>query len=202
MFIVTGSGHSGTGWASQLFTKLGYPCGHETYFNFRVKDQRSDSSWMAVPYLDQTECPLVRLVRDPFKVVKSFYRSGTYRDVNTSCKYTQFTYRHLPGLYDTDELGRCILRTCDWDNPVEAFDHLTVQIEDRSHKSLRNMIYYCTGDRVPFFKIEKVLLDIGKEYNAHGKGNQTKLSADWILDHPLGYKLVERADKFGYKLGA
>lgn len=202
MFIITGSGHSGTGWASQFFTRLGYPCGHENYFNFTLKDVKSDSSWMAIPYLENVNCPIVRLVRDPLKVVQSFYRSNTYKNSKTRCKYTQFTYKHLPELYDTDELGRCIIRACDWDNPVENYNHITVKIEDRSYESLGDMVYHCTGDTVSVFNIEKALSEIGTKYNSHSNRVKAEIDFKQVLNHPLGPKLEARAGKFKYTIGA
>jgi hypothetical protein len=211
MFVVTGSGHSGTGWASEFFTQLGFPCGHEEWFNERLYRgmRTSDASWAAVPRLAVIgDAPLILLLRDPLAVVQSFLRSGTYRSPNTSCVMTRYTYDQLPSLKSTpDELGRCIVRTADWDMPAQSHHLLmTLRIEDMALNSpdwwdeVSAMVRFVTGETVSEDKAGQVLYDLGKNYNAHARDARVDLSWEDILKHPLGYKLVERATQFGYEV--
>jgi hypothetical protein len=78
-FIVTGCARSGTGYTAALFSELGVSCTHEalfTPFSERFEgfsDERGDSSWLAVPFLNELPPGTVVLhqTRHPAAVVAS-----------------------------------------------------------------------------------------------------------------------------------
>ena len=63
-FVVTGTGRSGTGYASKLFTAAGLPCGHEDYFDV----------WPAIGEVGvQRDMPMM-LIRRPYHRVRESQR--------------------------------------------------------------------------------------------------------------------------------
>jgi hypothetical protein len=87
-FVVAGTGRSGTGYASELFTRLGLPCGHEDVFGpwgptsrFREDDWTGDASWLVAPYLDLLPPGTIVLhqVRHPLDVIASWAGTGFFR---------------------------------------------------------------------------------------------------------------------------
>jgi len=83
-YLITGTGNSATGWAAQVLTSAGVPCGHEAVYSIdgvRANDGlRADSSWLAAPHLPCAETT-VHLVRDPLPCIRSmahvFFRGLT-----------------------------------------------------------------------------------------------------------------------------
>lgn len=84
-YLITGCGHSGTGYAAKLLTSVGIPCGHEAYeagideINLsRCPDERppvADSNWRAWQniHLDvYSEAKIIHLVRNPLHFVRSY----------------------------------------------------------------------------------------------------------------------------------
>lgn len=209
-FLVTGTGHSGTGWAARLFTALGHACGHEEQYRpGRLGPLCApDSSWLAVPHLGGLPegTPVVHLVRHPLAVIASFLRSGTYRHADTACVYTRHTYRMLPGLHAAgDELGRCIVRTCEWDRPVAAYTpHLVVRIEDcaptapHAAETVQEMVAFATGRTPPTDEVLRVLGELGTRGNAHAPGAAAALTWGRVLAHPLGEQVAQRCREYGY----
>ncbi|MFW6034492.1 MAG: hypothetical protein ACOC9R_05080, partial [bacterium] len=135
MFVVTGLGHSGTGWAAQLFSRLGVPCGHERWFNpWRQTPGGNDSSWLAVPHVDDLPAGwrIVHLVRDPLKVAQSYARQDNERDYRGVSPWYVYAERHRPDMFTADTLvGRVIDRVAGWDAPLLDRDDVhRVRIED------------------------------------------------------------------------
>lgn len=92
MFVVTGSGRSGTGFTAAVLTAAGIPCGHEAVFHPRTRavpdfgPWAGDASWLAAPFVGDlpSGTRIVHQVRDPADVVTSWVglrflsRSGPY----------------------------------------------------------------------------------------------------------------------------
>lgn len=86
-FVVTGCGHSGTGYTAQLLRRCGLSCGHEALFrswwdaptDFAGWD--GDSSWFAAPHLAALPADTVvfHQVRDPRPVIASYVAGGYFR---------------------------------------------------------------------------------------------------------------------------
>jgi hypothetical protein len=101
LYLVVGTGRSGTVYLARLLTSVGIPCSHERIFNGNDIDDSvrilsgdgqssacsshcglddsmqpvAESSYMAVPFLDHpllTDCAIVHVVRDPLHVIRSF----------------------------------------------------------------------------------------------------------------------------------
>lgn len=98
--LVTGTGRSGTGFISKALTEAGLPCSHEGLFGphgpVSGYEGRAESSWMAVPFLDLLEAPVVLVVREPTAVVQSLLGIEFFQNVNSP--YTRFAMNHVSGL--------------------------------------------------------------------------------------------------------
>lgn len=210
LFVITGTGHSGTGWASKFFNELGYNCGHEKYLRYDGYRglPSSDSSWMAMGHLRHlSDVPMIHLVRNPLDVVRSFLRSGTYLTLDTTSKHTQYTYRVLPALTWDDELGRCIIRATMWDLAMkERPNTLRVRIEDmhlgkkEAVRTAVKMVKYATGDKQPRVNVRDALAKLGTNINAHHRDVYSDVSWADIITHPLGNLMICRARLHGYEI--
>jgi hypothetical protein len=78
-YLVTGTGHSATKWASEVLGSNGSVCGHEATWGYKKYLREAEatldgeSSWQAAAFLGTTEAKLiVHLVRDPLAVLTSW----------------------------------------------------------------------------------------------------------------------------------
>lgn len=79
--LITGCGRSGTAYLAEVLTAGGDPCGHEAAYDVRgvhATPAAYESSWYAVAHLREIApgTPVLHLVRDPLRVMASFYRIG------------------------------------------------------------------------------------------------------------------------------
>jgi hypothetical protein len=80
--IVTGCGRSGTNYMAEILDAAGLRCGHERVFTVLgpqpARELDAESSWYAAPYLDLQDesTKVLHIVRDPSRVVHSFFRIG------------------------------------------------------------------------------------------------------------------------------
>ena len=97
-FIITGCGRSGTGFYSNLMKENGINCGHESYISLRGPKSFNfvaESSWLAVPFLASIpdNYYIIRTLRDPFKVIKSFYELSVF--ISLGSPYYKFIKSNL-----------------------------------------------------------------------------------------------------------
>jgi hypothetical protein len=135
--IVTGTGRSGTGFASKWLTSIGIPTGHESFFTpgglemalrllrHRLSFLRGESSWLAAPYLDSQPLRgalVIHQVRHPKQMIESCLRKPT----SQAPAYAEYMENHLPqmGRYE-DELNKMACQWIWWNQMIEE------AIEDR-----------------------------------------------------------------------
>lgn len=125
-YIVLSTGHSGTGYLAYLLTSAGVPCGHESIFTRQgVAAQHAleaDSSFHSVAYTDSPVfqgAKLIHLVRNPLKVIRSWYHAGT-----------------------SDQNDKWARQFCEWPNGVQTPEKLAWRwvnwnklIEERAPKA-------------------------------------------------------------------
>lgn len=202
LFLVTGVGHSGTGWAARLFRELGHDCGHERWHNpDRYRGMRGpDSSWLAVPNLDQLPdgCRIVHLIRDPLLVARSLLRIRFLHDRNIANPYARFVTRHRPDIVAPREyLDRVIRHVARWDEPVLTHPHMRLRVEDTD--AVPDVVEYATGARPD--GIEAVLQQLGTRINTHVPQIPDTVTWADVLDRPEGREMAARAEKYGYPVG-
>lgn len=86
-FVIVGSGRHGSDYIASVLNAAGIRCGHESWWNpFGCQQEGldGDSSWCAVPFLDDFDGPVFHQVRHPLAVVASLVKAplwGPYRDL-------------------------------------------------------------------------------------------------------------------------
>jgi len=131
--IISGCGRSGTKAVSEFLSAVGYSVKHEAVFNGgNLLNRKSDfdfmnlgmqdstlgeSSWMTVPFIDFfcEETKIIFMLRDPLKVIKSFYEFGAmkYPSYSPSIRYAQSI---LPEICTDDELYNAAAYCMRWND--------------------------------------------------------------------------------------
>lgn len=151
--VVTGTGRSGTGFASKWLTSIGIPTGHEVFYGpwempmtlrmlrTRLLFLRGESSWLAAPMLDSEpikDALLVHQVRHPKKMLESCLRKPN----SGAPRYAAYMEHHLPRMtaYE-DELSRMACQYVYWNQMVEdsceGREHYFWRVEDGTDGLLR-----------------------------------------------------------------
>jgi len=200
-FLITGCGRSGTGWAAALFTALGHPCGHEEQFSYDRHGPlvQSESSWLAVPYLDSlpADTTVLRIMRDPYLVVQSIVAKGF---LGRGDAYDEFVASHRPDIVEpSSHLGRAIRYVALWDEPLEGCNLMRVDANThRTTGAARN----ATGARLSRSDVGRVRAALGTEVNAEPANRWfVAPSREEIAADPDGYLIWDRAERFGYAAG-
>lgn len=199
-FLITGCGRSGTGWAADLFTLLGFECTHEGQFNLAKKGplRGAEASWLAIPHLGALEpsTRVLRIVRDPYSVVRSALARGLF--ATPVGPYEQYALKHCPPLRDAkDQLGYVIRWVALWDVPLVNHQHRILQA-DGSYVGQSKAIFYATGKHVGKTRLEQTLVKLGTKTNTNLGPAKREVTRQEINSHPDGWMLRERAEKFGY----
>lgn len=122
--IATGTGRCGTGYVARLLTLADVPCTHEQRFTPRgvVRKRGNDSSWLAAPYLDRFPGePIIKVVRDPFNVLRSLLGIGFFADEPHPghIPYLRFIETWAPAIGGVTEAGRAISFMVHWDAMID-----------------------------------------------------------------------------------
>ncbi|MBI1330645.1 MAG: hypothetical protein GC166_12180 [Alphaproteobacteria bacterium] len=130
-FIVAGTGRTGSALIAELLQSAGIACGHESVFTpWGVCYQREligDSSWLAVPYLNEFSGHILHLVRSPEKVAQSFLDIGFF-DPDTDTAYSRFARRFVPITGNpVDDAFRWYF---EWNSRIEAVAHARFDLDD------------------------------------------------------------------------
>ena len=202
-FLITGCGRSGTRWAAELFTALGFPCGHEVQFSYDREGPltASESSWLAVPHLDSVppSTRILRIMRDPFKVVQSAMSKGFLLDM--ADPYAVYVALHRPDItLGRNHLARVIRYVALWDEPLDS--RFVLRADGNTHKTT-GAVRYATGARL-------LRSDVGLARKVVGTNTNTTNPAlllpaptvDQIEDDRDGDLITKRAEQFGYERSA
>src|SRR5215510_14389698 len=96
-FLVVGSGRSGTRYASELFTALDIPCGHEAMFTGGHQGELvGDASFGAVAFLDRFTGQVFHQVRHPLAVLRSILATEFFSRPGDYVAYLQLIETALP----------------------------------------------------------------------------------------------------------
>lgn len=106
-YLVAGTGRCGTGYMSKILTYSGIKCGHEAIFKpFKIKKNEmdlydADSSWLAVPHLQQFNFIVIHIVRNPLKVFRSWLfdlRNVISLDPSNVSLFNDYLIYHYPNI--------------------------------------------------------------------------------------------------------
>lgn len=205
-FLITGCGRSGTKWAAELFTTLGFPCGHEEAFSYDRSGPLTagEASWLAVPHLDALDpsTPLVRVVRNPFAVVKSAVAKGFLADM--ADPFSAYVALHRPDIAaGQDHLGRVIRWAALWDEPMDGRAYWPLRVGG-SLLSTVGAVYYVASlggalgdfDAPLVSTVKEAVADLGTSINAPTEPRE-RPTLEVILAHPDAALLVRRAERVG-----
>lgn len=208
-YLVTGTGRSGTGYASKVLQSAGIGCGHETVFGPQGLEYAekvagrvdADSSWLAAPFLDLPVLEgvqIIHLTRHPKHVIESLLRIHLLDDrVEVHKPYRDFAYRHLPGLRKIED---AVLKC------VYFYVHWNLMIEDRAR--LGGRVLARRQAEGPAEKLVEALglpaqglsLFDNRRYNARGGRRVDPVDITSLSDPDLGAALMVMCDRYGYEI--
>lgn len=199
-FLIAGCGRSGTKWAAELLTALGYPCGHEEQFSYDREGPltASESSWLAVPHLDSVppSTRILRVMRDPFKVVQSAMAKGFLLDM--ADPYAVFVALHRPDIaLGRNHLARVIRYVALWDEPLDSRNILRV---DGNTHTITGAVRYATADPVSRGDVGSARKAVSTSTNTTDPALRLPApTVDQIEDDRDGDLITARAERFGYE---
>jgi len=207
-FVITGVGHSGTGWAYRAMNYLGHATGHEWVYNFRPEHRwgalRGESAWPAAVLIDTfpASWPIGHLVRDPINVITSLHTSGFTNRKFENTPYMKYVRQRLPVMDEIiNDRVRAMALVWMWNRVVEkkSEGHFMrrFRIEDISTDptALAAFSTFLTGVVPTIEDASEVLEIIPRDYNTHKRGLVT-----WS-DLPDGMwrdRIVEMTLEYGY----
>lgn len=203
-FIVTGVGRSGTKFCSNLFTALGYPCGHERLYTPQTQhpfpsDLRGDSSWMAAPHLPKFDGTVIHLVRHPLLVARTTVRwLERALDRNNTQRRTDLFYPYLTGyMPSTGDAHIDFLRYwVGWNRMIEPYAHIRINIETIGPTVVQQACALI-GDPPPLERIESVLHRPPSQWLNHRPG--IGVTWDDFPDRSLVAQAQALAAGYGYE---
>lgn len=143
-FTIIGSGRSGTGYMAKLMQVNGLRCGHEGYYNPIHFDGGSqdesldgDSSWLALPYLEQDPHGVViHVTRDPVAVVKSLLSIRFFHPETEQAPFPRFIQKHSSIFDYHDPVKRSVEFWVEWNSRCREIAHRTMRIEKLDYPGL------------------------------------------------------------------
>jgi hypothetical protein len=200
-FLGTGHGRSGTLWTAKFFTNIGFPTYHERQFSpvRSLELAHSEVSWLAVPFLSSLPAgtKVLRVVRNPYDaVVSGMQMDFQQRPGKTS--FDRFMEEHRPDIAaSADKLTRIIRWVAMWDSPVDEIPHEVIRPDVDTLDRLGEVVEYVTGVSVPQEYTARVCHQLGSKINTKTVRKDPTTRKD-IDGHPEGWRIRERAERFGY----
>lgn len=187
-------------WTAEFFTHIGTFTLHEHQFGPQRQLQFRDCevSWLAVPFLSSIpkDTRLLRVVRNPYDVVISAMQMGFQRTKRGSV-FDRFLATHRPDIVAPDDkLTRMILWATTWDAPMDQLPHKVIRPDADPLDRLGEVVDYATDKWVPQGVIARVCRQLGSNVNT--KERTVAVTRDDIERHPEGWRIQERAERFGY----
>lgn len=194
-FVVVGTGRCGTGFTAEALQGRGVDAGHEERFTVdpsrRRDDLDGDVSWLAVPYLDRLDVPVVHQVRHPVDTVRSLVGIEMFSSPVHGA-YRWFMHAHLDGL-STLDVASAVRWYVRWNARIE-------ERTDRRHRAedLRGPGF---GALVDDLAVDRAAAAPPPSGRVNARPRAEGLTTAEILAAPDGDELVEMAARYGYELG-
>lgn len=202
-YVITGCAGSGTGWAYAVMRGLGSRCGHQRAYTTTGPSGRvnfaGDSSWCAVPYVDHST-PTVFIQRDPLNIIRSLEQFTPVFTPGSGDPALNYVLKHRPDIADEpDRLSRIIAFVATWGEEVEDRSNVKMlRLENASVATIVAAYAHLTGTSIDARRVRGVLDRVGTNFNSHG-GSRSWLTWDDVLRHPLGRRVLKRAERWGYR---
>jgi hypothetical protein len=140
-FVIVGTGRSGTKYASELFSQLGIPCGHESFFDpgHAAQDNLAgDASFGVVPFLNKFGGVVFHQVRHPLSVLSSIAATKFFESPVPYLPYLELIEDCLPEIRQfADPILKAVYYVVRWNRMCEAIAQLRWRVEDLDAKTLR-----------------------------------------------------------------
>src|ERR1039458_1320553 len=140
-FVIVGTGRSGTKYASELFSQLGIPCGHESFFDpgHAAQDNLAgDASFGVVPFLNKFSGVVFHQVRHPLSVLSSIAATKFFESPVPYLPYLELIEDCLPEIRQfADPILKAVYYVVRWNRMCEAIAQLRWRVEDLDAKTLR-----------------------------------------------------------------
>lgn len=202
-FIVVGTGRCGTGYISQILTRMGIPCGHEWVYSPHPRrnphiEILGDSSAQAVPFVPDFDGFVFHQVRNPLQVIGSFIGFNLFKDYRWHGPDGEFMAQHFH--FTGDELGDAMRYYVEWNQRCERQDrYFRYKVEDIDRAMLRRMADLI-GVRVEDSAIDQALREVPT--NCNTRHNAQPLTWDDLPDGPLKDDLIAISRRYGYNVSS
>jgi hypothetical protein len=202
-FVVVGSGRSGTRYASELFTALDIPCGHEAIFGAQPRCERTlvgDASFGAAALLNHFDGQVFHQVRHPLAVLRSilatefFSRPGAYLSYLRLIEATLPDIKRLPS-----PLEKAMHYIVAWNRLCEAPALLRWRVEELDADTLSRAAAL-TGHPRSAAACATALARVPRDVNRLELHHLSRLALDWndIPDTVQKRDLLEATRRYGY----
>lgn len=197
-FAIVGTGRSGSRFISAALQAAGIDCGHESWWgptaNRRVPGLDGDSSWLAVPHLDEFDGPVLHQVRHPLDVIRSLVGITMFSNPEHR-EFRWFMYAHQPGLTG-DDVHDAMLWWTEWNRRCERHAVLRYRVEDVDADLLAH-IAAVAGHPIGVGDAAVALEQVPNNVNSRPRA---QLTFDDLPAGPLRDQVAEQADEYGYTL--
>jgi len=212
-FVVTGTGHSGTGYISKLLCELGINCGHQSVFQPKTEgakftDYQGDASWLAAPFI--TELPnkimVFHQVRDPIAVARSIIGIGFFDQIPTRdhAPYLKFiqNIKNFEHLESREE--RFMFHWVHWNLYVEqqasdsGCEYFRYKLEDLTPQFLRDSFLKPLGIDRSIEEIKTAQTAIGTTTNRRKRN--LLINKNTLTQYPIFSQFEALAERYGYNL--
>ena len=143
-FVVIGTGRCGTKFTARFLDNLGIGCSHEAYYTpegplLRNKNRyfraSVDASWLAVPFLPDSEQRVLHQVRNPIGVISSFYKLGFFdaKHYPRHRRYVDFAKQYFE--FSSSPARSCARWYIQWNKRCEAITTHRIRLESFSENA-------------------------------------------------------------------
>lgn len=173
--IITGCGGSGTGYMAAVLRACDVPCGHEQVFTKYgpiESNLRIDASWLAVPWLADSNATVIHILRDPLAVARSMVQffdcEGEIGDHHIEWRDQRDVIRSFaPQVFDSDDLCERFASYYEiWNAVVDQHEHGRIMIEAVTAHDIQR-IAYLAGYVVSAMQAQRALSEVPGNYNSH-----------------------------------
>ena len=193
-FVVVGTGRSGTGYISQLLTRLGIKTGHEQWWNppgDRSPNLIGEASWLAVPHLADYPGRIGLQLRDPLRVMRSLLNGDLF-----NLSRTNVYYRYKAAYLDFcgDPILDAAHFIVEWTRLASEHADGVWRLEDLDPDLVSDLTVWA-GHPVDKLRVAAAMRTMSPDWNRH---NRIELEWEDLPDHPTIHKLRALAEAGDY----
>ena len=193
-FVIVGTGRSGTGYISQLLTRLGIRTGHEQWWNppaNRSPNLVGEASWLAVPHLADYEGKVGLQLRDPLKVMRSLLNGDLFNLARTNVYY-RYKANYLD--FCGDPILDAAWFVVEWTRLASEHADIVWRLEDLDPQLVAELTIWA-GHPVDEMRVAAAMKTMSPDWNRH---NRIPLEWEDLPDHPTIHRLRALAEAGDY----